>query len=39
VDMAMILSNCKIIAQDSPSNLVQNINAKKAYFGEAFKFN
>ena len=39
VDKAMILSNCKIIAQDTPSNLVNNINAKNAYFGESFKFN
>ena len=39
VDSAMILSNGKIIAQDSPSNLVNNINAKNAYFGDNFKFN
>jgi len=39
VDTAMILSNCKIIAQDSPSNLVKNINAKNAYFGDSFTFN
>ena len=39
VDSAMILSNCKIIAQDSPSNLVNNINAKNAYFGESFNIN
>ena len=39
VDSAMILSNCKIVAQDTPSNLVKNINAKNAYFGESFKFN
>ena len=39
VDIAMILSNCKIIAQDTPSNLVTNINAKNAYFGDSFKFN
>ena len=39
VDVAMILSNCKIIAQDTPSNLVNNINAKNAYFGESFKIN
>jgi lipopolysaccharide export system ATP-binding protein len=39
VDMAMILSNCKIVAQDTPSNLVKNINAKNAYFGDSFKFN
>ena len=39
VDVAMILSNCKIIAQDTPSNLVRNINARNAYFGDNFKFN
>ena len=39
VDVAMIISNCKIIAQDTPSNLVRNINAKNAYFGESFKIN
>jgi len=39
VDIAMILSNCKIVAQDTPSNLVKNINAKNAYFGESFKIN
>ena len=39
VDVAMILSNCKIIALDTPNNLVTNINAKNAYFGESFKFN
>ena len=39
VDIAMILSNCKIVAQDTPSNLVKNINAKNAYFGDNFKFN
>ena len=37
VDPAMILSNGKIIAQDTPSNLVKNINAKNAYFGDSFK--
>ena len=39
VDIAMIMSNCKIVAQDTPSNLVKNINAKNAYFGESFKIN
>ena len=39
VDIAMILSNCKIIAQDTPSNLVKDINAQNAYFGSSFKFN
>ena len=39
VDVAMILSNGKIIAQDTPNNLVKDINAKNAYFGDSFKFN
>ncbi len=39
VDVAMILSNGKVIALDTPSNLVKDINAKNAYFGESFKFN
>ncbi len=39
VDVAMILSNGKIIAKDTPSNLVKNITAKNAYFGDNFKFN
>ena len=38
VDIAMILSNCKIIAEGSPSDLVNNIKAKSAYFGESFSF-
>ena len=38
VDVAMILSNGKIVAEDTPSNLVKNINAKNAYFGDSFKF-
>jgi len=39
VDVAMILSNGKIVARDTPSNLVNNVNAKNAYFGDNFKFN
>ena len=39
VDVAMILSNCKVIAQDTPSNLIKDIDAKKAYFGNSFKIN
>ena len=39
VDIAMILSNGKIIAQDTPSILVKDVNAKNAYFGDNFKFN
>ena len=38
VDVAIILSNCKIVAQGSPKDLVNNIAAKKAYFGESFKY-
>ena len=38
VDVAMILSNGKIVAQDTPSDLVKNNNAKDAYFGDSFKF-
>ena len=38
VDVAMILSNCKIIAEGSPSELVNNIDAKSAYFGESFSY-
>ena len=32
VDLAMILSNGKIIAQDTPSNLVNNRSAKSKFF-------
>ena len=39
VDVAMILNNGKVVAQDTPSNLVKNISARNAYFGESFKFN
>ncbi|WP_440693685.1 ATP-binding cassette domain-containing protein [Candidatus Pelagibacter sp. HIMB1695] len=39
VDEAMILNNGKIVAQDTPSNLVNNIKAKNVYFGDNFKFN
>jgi lipopolysaccharide export system ATP-binding protein len=35
----MILSEGKIVAQGSPSNLVKDTNAKNAYFGDSFKFN
>ena len=39
VDIAMILSNCKIIAQGTPKELINNPVAQNAYFGEAFKIN
>ena len=37
VDNAIILSNTKIVAQGTPSELVNNVEAKTAYFGESFK--
>ena len=39
VDSAILLSNCKIVAQGTPSELINNIEAKNAYFGDSFKFN
>ena len=39
VDVAMVLNNSRIIAQDTPSNLVNDANAKNAYFGNTFKYN
>ena len=39
VDSAAIIHNGKVVAQDSPNNLIQDINARKAYFGESFKIN
>tara|TARA_A100001015_G_scaffold316146_1_gene429700 strand:+ start:7911 stop:8687 length:777 start_codon:yes stop_codon:yes gene_type:complete len=39
VDVAMVLSEGKVIAKGSPSELVKNQNAKLAYFGDSFKFN
>ena len=37
VDKAAIINNGKVIAQGSPSSLIDNIDAKKAYFGDSFK--
>jgi len=39
VDVAMILSNCKIIAHGTPKELINNPIAQSAYFGETFKIN
>ena len=39
VDVAIILSNCKIVAHGSPSSLIKDINAQNAYFGNSFKIN
>ncbi len=37
VDTAAIIHNGKVIAEGTPSNLIQNIEAKNVYFGESFK--
>ena len=39
VDLAAIINNGKVIAQDTPGILIQNIEAKNVYFGESFKIN
>jgi len=39
VDLAIVLSNGKVIAKDTPNNLVKNIAAQNAYFGDSFKIN
>tara|TARA_B100001057_G_scaffold471409_1_gene533715 strand:- start:6626 stop:7405 length:780 start_codon:yes stop_codon:yes gene_type:complete len=37
VDTAAIIHNGKVVAHGTPSNLIQNIDAKNAYFGDSFK--
>ena len=37
VDTAAIIHNGKVVAQGTPSNLIQNIDAKNDYFGDSFK--
>ena len=39
VDIAHVISNCKVIASGTPSELIKNDEAKSAYFGESFKIN
>ena len=39
VDVAMVLSEGKVIAKGAPTELVKNQSAKTAYFGDSFKFN
>ena len=39
VDTAAIMHNGRVVAQDTPSNLINNITAKDAYFGDSFKIN
>ena len=36
VDRALILSNCKIIAEGSPRNVLKDEQAKSQYFGNFF---
>ena len=39
VDSAAIIHNGKVVAQDTPTNLINNVIAKDTYFGESFKIN
>ena len=39
VDEAAIIHDGKVIAKGTPSNLVNNDEAKNAYFGDSFKMN
>ena len=38
VDVAAIIHNGKVVAKDTPANLINNIEAKNVYFGDSFKF-
>ncbi len=37
VDTAAIIHNGKVVAHGTPTNLIQNIDARNLYFGESFK--
>ena len=37
VDLAIVLSNGKVIAKDTPNNLIRNIDAQNAYFGDSLR--
>ena len=37
VDTALVISNCKVVATGTPSELINNDQAKNAYFGDSFK--
>ena len=39
VDSAAIVHNGRVVAQDTPSNLINDVVAKNTYFGESFKIN
>jgi len=38
VDKAFVISNCNVIASGTPSEIVKNIDAREAYFGDSFQF-
>ena len=37
VDVALVISNCSVIASGTPGELINNDAAKNAYFGDSFK--
>ena len=39
VDSAAIIHNGRVVAQDTPLNLINDVVARNTYFGESFKFN
>ena len=39
VDSAAIIHNGRVVAQDTPTNLINDVVARNTYFGESFKFN
>ena len=39
VDLAIVLSNGRVVAKDTPNNLIKDIDAQNAYFGDSFKIN
>ena len=39
VDTAAIIHNGRVVAQDTPSNLIDDVIAKDTYFGDSFKIN
>ena len=39
VDIAIVLSNGKIVSKGAPSELVNDSKARTAYFGDSFKIN
>ena len=39
VDSAAIIHNGRVVAQDTPSNLINNVIAKDTYFGDSINYN